>query len=180
MPVIDCGPCTLRPWREGDVPSLVRHANDREVWRQLRDRFPHPYTPADAEAWVGLTAAEDPPVHFAIEVGGEAVGGIGLELGEDVERISAELGYWLGRAHWGRGIVSAAASAVTAYALTELGLTRVFALPYAENRASIRVLEKAGYVREGRLRRAALKDGTVLDQELFAITDLDLARAGYA
>lgn len=177
--VIDCGICSLRPWRKGDEFSLAHHANDREIWRNLRDRFPHPYTVADAEAWVRLVEGEDPPVNFAIEVDGQVVGGIGLERGKDIERITAELGYWLGRAFWGRGIVSAAVRGVTAYAFSTLGLTRVYALSFARNHASLRVLEKAGYVREGRLRRFALKDGEVLDQVLFAITDQDLAAGGY-
>jgi [ribosomal protein S5]-alanine N-acetyltransferase len=177
--VIDCGIFILRPWRAGDEPSLSRHADDREIWRNLRDRFPHPYTMADAEAWIRLVAEEDRPMNFAIEVDGEAVGGIGLEQGTDIERITAELGYWLGRMFWGRGIVSAAVRGITQYAFSTLGLTRVYALPFARNVASIRVLEKAGYIREGRLRRNALKEGEVLDQVLFAITDQDLAAAGY-
>ncbi len=178
--MIDCGICTLRPWRAGDELSLAQHANDREIWRNLRDRFPHPYTVADAEAWIRFIGEENPPANFAIEVGGVTVGGIGLERGEDIERITAELGYWLGRAFWGRGIVSAAVRGVTAYAFATLDLTRVYALPFAQNRASLRVLEKAGYTREARLRRSVLKDGEVLDQWLFAITDQDLAAAGYA
>jgi RimJ/RimL family protein N-acetyltransferase len=108
------------------------------------------------------------------------VGGIGLERGEDVERVTAELGYWLGRAFWGRGIVSAAVREITGYAFATLGLTRVYALPFAQNRGSIRVLEKAGYTREGRLRRSALKEGEILEQLLLAITDQDLEGAVYA
>ena len=178
--MIDCGICTLRPWREGDEPSLVHHASDREIWRNLRDRFPHPYTVTDAEAWIRLTAEEDPPANFAIEVDGVAVGGIGLERGTDIERMTAELGYWLGRAYWGRGIVSAAVRGITGYAFSTLGLTRVHALTFARNLASIRVLEKAGYTREGRLRRSAVKEGVVLDLVLYAITDQDLVATGYA
>jgi len=78
---LDCGCCVLRPWREGDEPSLVCHANNFEVWRRLRDRFPHPYTYADAEQWIAIVQRQDPQTHFAIEVHGEATGGIGLELG---------------------------------------------------------------------------------------------------
>src|SRR5918995_4941372 len=92
---LDCGCCVLRPWREGDEPSLVRHADNREVSRRLRDGFPNPYTRADAEWWIAFAKQQDPQTQFAIEVRGEATGGIGLELGSDTERRSAEIGYWL-------------------------------------------------------------------------------------
>ena len=89
--------------------------------------------------------------------------------GADVERTSAEIGYWLGEGVWGRGIASAAVRAVSEHAFAAYGLTRLFAVPYARNAASARVLEKAGYVLEGRLRRSAIKDGVVLDQLLYAL-----------
>lgn len=170
---IDCGVCRLRPWRIGDEPSLVLHANNREIWLNLRDRFPHPYTSADAEAWVQIATSRTPQTNFAIDVLGEAVGGVSLMLHDDVERISAEIGYWLGVHFWGRGIMSAAVRGATQYAFDTFELTRVYALPYARNEASLRVLEKAGYQREGRLRRSAIKDNVVLDQVLYATTDLD-------
>ena len=173
--LIDCGVCRLRPWRAGDERRLPDHANDREVWLNLRDRFPHPYTSKDARQWVRF-AVTRPDIRFAIEVDGEAAGGLGFELHDDVERVSAEIGYWLGRRHWGRGIMSAAVSAATAYAFRAFEITRVYALPFSRNVASGRVLEKAGYTREGVLRRSAIKDGVVLDQDLFAITDLDLSQ----
>jgi len=107
---------------------------------------------------------------FAIVVEGAAVGGIGFTLLGDVERLSAEIGYWLGEAYWGRGIMTEALAAVTAYAIRSHGLTRVFAVPYEWNSASFRVLEKVGYVCEGRMRRSAIKDGQVIDQVLYAYT----------
>ena len=153
------------------------HANNHEVWLNLRDRFPQPYTPTDAKTWIQAVAGRDPPTDFAIEVSGEAIGGIGVMLHKDVERVSTELGYWLGKIFWDRGIMSVAVRAATEYAFSSFGLTRLYALPYARNLASIRVLEKAGFTREGVLRRSAIKEGVVLDQVLFAITDLDLNRA---
>ena len=165
---LPAGRCTLRPFRPADAPSLARHANNRRVWRNLRDAFPHPYTPADAEWYIARVAGQSPVTTFAVDVGGEAVGGMGFKLGTDVERFSAELGYWLGEAHWGRGVTTAAVAAVTAYAFRDLGLLRVFALPFARNLASARVLERAGYQLEGTLRRSAVKDGEVLDQRLYA------------
>jgi ribosomal-protein-alanine N-acetyltransferase len=117
------GICKLRGWREGDEPSLVRYANNREIWLNLRDRVPHPYTPADAQSWVQVASSRNPPINYAIEVDGEAVGGVSLILHEDVERVSAEVGYWLGEPFWNRGIMSAAVRAITRYAFAEFSLT---------------------------------------------------------
>ncbi len=175
---IDLDNCLLRPWRAGDEASLVAHANSRNVWLNLRDQFPHPYTPGDAEAWVEFASNQAQPTSLAIEVHSEAVGGVSLKLHTDVERVSAEIGYWLGERFWNRGIMTAAVRGVTEYGFKQFSLTRVYALPYVTNVASHRVLEKAGYSREGLLRRSAIKDGIVLDQLLFAITDHD--RAGVA
>ncbi len=168
---LDCGCCVLRAWREGDEPSLVRHANNYEVWRRLRDRFPHPYTRADAEQWLSFVQQHNPQTYFAVEVKGAAVGGIGLELKSDVERCSAEIGYWLGEAVWGKGIASAAVRGLTRYGFKVFSLTRIFAVPFANNPGSMCVLENAGYIREGLMRRSTVKEGIVLDQVLYAITD---------
>jgi RimJ/RimL family protein N-acetyltransferase len=157
-----------------DEAPLARHANSHAVWRNLRDRFPHPYTLADAEDWVRFATSWQPQTSYAIEVDGEAVGSIGFELREDVERCSAELGYWLGESIWGRGIATAAVKEATAYAFPTYALTRVYALPFGQNLASRRVLEKAGHRLEGMLRRAANKEGEVHDLALYALTDLDL------
>lgn len=171
---LDCGPCRVRAWRWEDEPSLARHADDREVSRRLRDSFPHPYTREDARRFIGFARGQEPRTTFAIAVDGEAVGGIGLRLGQEVERRSAEIGYWLGRAFWGRGIATAAVRGLTGFAFEAFGLTRVFAVPFENNPASMRVLEKCGYLREGVMRRSVVKDGVVMDQILYAITDEDL------
>lgn len=160
--------CTIRPWADADAASLHRHANDREVSMQLRDRFPYPYGIEQARqflAWIGKQPA---PTVWAIEVDREAVGGIGIELHTDVERVSAEIGYWLGKSVWGRGIATEALTAVTAEAFKRFDLSRLYAVPFADHAASLRVLEKAGYVREGHLKQSAIKDGTIRDQVLFA------------
>jgi ribosomal-protein-alanine N-acetyltransferase len=159
----------LRPWRSSDAASLVRHANDREVWRNLRDRFPHPYTPEAAEAWLAWVAQQAPSTHWAIEVDGEAGGGIGFTFGEDVHARVAEVGYWLGRAFWNRGIATEALRAVTAHAFAAHDVLRIEAHAFAWNDASLRVLEKAGYIREACLRRAVVKVGAVTDLLIFAV-----------
>lgn len=160
--------CRLRPFRDGDQASIARYANNREVWINLRDRFPHPYTRADADAWVQQVAGQDPPRQCGVEVEGEVVGGIGLTLQEDVHRRSAEIGYWLGEPFWGRGIMSEAVPAFTAYGFATFDVCRVYATVFEWNRVSARILQKAGYVLEGRLRKSVTKDGRTIDQFLFA------------
>jgi RimJ/RimL family protein N-acetyltransferase len=160
--------CRVREWRGADAASLVLHANNINVARQLRDRFPHPYGRSDATAFLRHVGAAERPSMFAIEVDGDAVGGIGFVPGADVERFSAEIGYWLGEPFWGRGIVSEALVMVTGCAFDEWNLLRLFALPFADNAASVRVLEKAGYVREARLRASSVKYGEPRDQFLYA------------
>ncbi len=169
-PVFDLGVAgaVVRPWRRGDEASLVRHANNRKIWLNLRDGFPHPYTLADAEKWVELNLGSDPTTNFAIAVDGNAVGGIGVLLRSDVERRSAEIGFWLGEPYWGRGIMTAAVRAVAEWAFTTFDLVRLFGFVFEGNTGSMRVLEKAGCVCEGRLRRAAVKDGKVIDVLLYA------------
>jgi RimJ/RimL family protein N-acetyltransferase len=160
--------CIVRRWRMEDADAVVRHANNLNVARQLRDRFPHPYLRANAIRFLKATAADPQSCNFAIEVDGEAAGAIGYVAGTDVERYSAEIGYWLGEQYWGRGVVTEALVLVTAHLFTHANLLRLFALPFADNAASIRVLEKAGFVREAILRSGSVKYGTPRDQALYA------------
>jgi RimJ/RimL family protein N-acetyltransferase len=167
-PTLDCGPCVLRAWRRDDLDALLRHADNPNVARGLRDRFPSPYTRADGERFLASLPSLRHEWRFAIEVGGEAAGGLGFHPGEDVHRHSAEVGYWLGEAHWGRGIVPAALRAVVPLAMAQLHLLRVHAGVYSNNPTSMRALERAGFEREGVQRCAALKHGALLDVIVFA------------
>ncbi|WP_437612013.1 GNAT family protein [Sorangium sp. So ce834] len=167
--IIETPSLTLRPWTAADVDALVKNADDRRIWANLRDRFPHPYTRADAEGWVALCASRAQPAEaLAIVVGGEAAGAIGLERLGDVHRCTAEIGYWLGAAYWGRGLATEAVIALTRAGLEQLGLERIQAGIFDWNRASARVLEKAGYAFEARMRRHVVKDGRVGDVLLYA------------
>ncbi|MFA7249774.1 MAG: GNAT family N-acetyltransferase [Dehalococcoidia bacterium] len=158
----------LRPWRDEDAPALAGHANNRNVSRNLRDHFPYPYTDADAREFLARRVSQAIPENLAIEAGGGAAGGIALRSGQDVNRGTAEIGYWLAEPHWGRGIMTEAARAITAYGIERLSLRRIEAGVFERNLASARVLEKAGYVLEGRLRRAVIKDGEVMDTLVYA------------
>ena len=168
MMQIACSRSHLRPLVLDDAASLADHANDRGIWENLRDRFPHPYTVADAVAYIDQVARRPLQTSFGIIVDGQAAGSISLMVGDDIARRSAEVGYWIGRAYWGRGIMAEVLEATTRCAFDHLQLARVFALPFARTQRSVRVLEKAGYVLEGVMRHSAIKDGMLLDQILYA------------
>ena len=169
--------CVVRRWQIADAAALTRHANNMNVARQLRDRFPHPYSKADANTFLKGAVADRDSSNLAIEVDGEAAGAIGYVIGTDIERYSAEIGYWLGEAHWGRGIATEALVLVTEHAFAA-NLLRLFALPFADNAGSIRVLEKAGYVREALLKSSSVKYGVPRDQALYARINPDWRGAG--
>jgi len=165
--------CVVRSWQMTDAEPMARLADNRKIWLNLRDAFPHPYGVRDAREFIKMARTRTPETMFAIAVDGEPAGGIGFVLHPDVERVSAESGYWLGEPFWGRGIAAEALAAVTGYAIQAHALTRMYALPFARNAASCRVLEKAGYVLEARLRRSAIKDGVVTDQLQYAFVVAD-------
>lgn len=158
----------LRPWRDGDQAALVAIANDRRVWRNMTDRFPHPYTAADADQWIAFNAEPGRDRHLAIEVGGALAGGIGAIAGEGLRVSTADFGYWLGQGFWGRGIASACARALADELLGSGAFERLEAAVFAWNPASMRVLEHAGFEREGVLRRSVRKDGELIDSVLCA------------
>ena len=164
---IECGSCVLRPFAPADAPSIATHANDRDIWLQVRDRFPHPYTRLHADEFISHAMTKSPPQNLAVCVDDTAVGSISIFPQTDIERVSAEIGYWLGKPYWGRGIMTPAVKSMTRYAIDNFGLTRVFAVIGAHNTGSMRVLEKAGFVREGFLKQSSIKNGQIQDQYLY-------------
>jgi [ribosomal protein S5]-alanine N-acetyltransferase len=166
--LLDLGDLQVRSWRKSDLDALLRHANNPKIAANLRDQFPHPYTRRDAIEYLGFVRDQRPERAFALQHNDEAIGGLGFQTGIDISRVSAEIGYWVSEAYWGRGFATRAVCASTEWAFTEYKLTRVFALVFAYNTASIRVLEKAGFQREGVLRRSAVKNGVILDQAIYA------------
>ncbi len=157
----------LRAWRQDDLASLLCHADDPQVPRGLSDRFPHPYTRADGEAFLaGRVVDFDQPV-FAIEIDGEACGGIAVRPHAGERAHSAELGYWLGRQHWGKQHMTRVVAAYLAWVVPALGLRRVEANVLDINPASARVLEKNGFVEEGCRSAAILKPDGWHDLRLF-------------
>ena len=158
----------LRPWRPGDEGALVRHANNRAVWRNMTNRFPHPYTLRDALAWIAVANQNrDNARHYAIDHGGEAIGSVGFERLDDLRTRTAEIGYWIGEPFWGRGIAPAALARATREAFGAYDFERLQATVLDWNPRSARVLQKCGYQLEGIERRAAFKDGQVCDLHMY-------------
>ncbi|MCB1095544.1 MAG: GNAT family N-acetyltransferase [Verrucomicrobiae bacterium] len=162
--------CTLRALDAGDAESIARYANNPNIARNLRDHFPSPYSLADAREFLKLVSESDRAVHFAIEVSGEAIGVMGVHRRDDVHRLTAEIGYWIGEPFWGRGIATEAVIAVTDDLFETTDLVRLDAIVYSWNPASSRVLEKAGYTREALLSSYVIKNDQVLDGRLYART----------
>jgi RimJ/RimL family protein N-acetyltransferase len=158
----------VRLWRRDDLDALLLHANNPKIAANLRDQFPHPYTRRDGIDYLNHVRAMDVPMSLAMEYDSEAIGGIGFKLGVDIARLSVEMGYWLAEPHWGRGLTTRAVIAASEWAFATYGVVRIFATTFSHNVASMRVLEKSGFEREGILRRSAIKNGVILDQVLYA------------
>jgi ribosomal-protein-alanine N-acetyltransferase len=166
---IAAGELALRPWVAADVEALTRLGDDRDIWRNLHDPFPHPFTPPSAEMWLADRLTEPPTQRSsAILRRGEVVGGIRLRQNAGAHSICADLTFWVGRAFRGKGIATGAVRLATTFALETLLLERVQAFVFDWNPGSGRVLEKAGFTLEGRLRHYVLKDGRLGDALLYA------------
>ena len=170
LPTLQGERCLLRALVPADAPALVTHANDPAVARNLFDAFPQPYTPEVAAAWAGHEAASGVfGWVWAITLDGALVGCIGLRPEAGWLRCNAEIGYWIGQAHWRRGITADAVRQVTDWAFAALPeITRIHAPIFSWNEGSQAVARKCGYVREGLLRQSAIKDGGVIDRVLWA------------
>jgi RimJ/RimL family protein N-acetyltransferase len=160
----------LRQFRLSDIRSLVKHANNKKISDNLRDRFPHPYTEKDAEWFINHSLSYKTfSRNFVIELNNEAAGSISITPDEDVYRLNAEIGYWLGEAHWGKGIMTSVIQMTVKYAFENLGIKRVYATPFATTIGSIKVLEKAGFVREAIIRQGVIKNNKILDYYIYSI-----------
>ncbi|MCK9617863.1 MAG: GNAT family N-acetyltransferase [Lentimicrobiaceae bacterium] len=160
---------TLRPFTLQDARSLALHANNLKIARNLRDAFPHPYNLEDAEKWIETTKYESDNLMLAIEIGGEVVGAVGMHRFKDVYRLKAEIGYWLSEKYWGKGIVTEALSAFVRHIFSTTDLIRIQAEIFEHNKASMRVLEKAGFACEAIHRKAVIKNGKILDEYIYVI-----------
>ena len=158
----------LRKWNDADLESLVKYANNNNVAKWLTNGFPHPYTQEDGKAFLAMFANDNPTKVFAIDVNGEAVGSIGIFPQSDIHAKSAEIGYWLAEEFWGQGIMAKVIDEIVDYGFNTFDIIRIFARPFSTNLGSHRVLEKAGFTLEARLKNALFKNGEILDEWIYA------------
>ncbi|SRR5258705_13468987 len=160
---------TLRPWTIDDLESLVKFANNFDIAKNMTDQFPFPYTIEKGKLFIA-TATKEPPFHImAIDINGEAVGGIGIHPQSDIQCKNAELGYWLAQPYWGHGIMSKAIIQMVDYGFQTWDINRIFARPFGTNIASQKALEKAGFIMEGRFEKSFYKNGQYLDELVYAV-----------
>lgn len=157
----------IRQWKNEDLQELVTQADNINVWNNLRNYFPHPYTEEHGKAWLEKVVDALPAINMAIEADGKLAGGIGLILNGDVYIKSAEIGYWLGEQYWGKGIATEAVRQMTEYAFYYFDLVRLYAEVFETNKASMRVLEKNGYYLEGVRRKAVFKNDVLMDDYIW-------------
>lgn len=162
------GDIELRPLRYADKITLANLANNKKIWNNLKDEFPHPYLIEDAEKFIDNAKFQEPQVNFAITYNYEFAGVIGIILQADVYRKGAEIGYWIGEPFWNKGISTAALKLATDYGFTTLNLERLHAGVFYFNQESIKVLEKCGYKLEGISRNAVFKNGNLIDEHRYA------------
>ena len=159
----------LRPWKISDLDNLVKYANNWNIAKNMTDQFPFPYSEKDGKAFIEMATKDDPIHIFAIDIDGQAVGGIGIHPQNDIHRKNAELGYWLAEPFWGQGVISNAIKLIVDFAFETYAINRVFARPYGTNIASQKVLEKNNFVLEGKFDQVLIKDNLLLDELVYAI-----------
>jgi len=156
----------LRAFKASDTDLLVSYLNSPKVTRYITSAIAQPYTEGDAQWWVeegsGIAHAK------AIEFNGTLVGCISANVGEFEYSRSAELGYWVAREYWNKGIASEAIKLFTDSIFSSTDITRLFVSVVAENAASLRVLEKNAYTNEGTHRQASFKNGRYFDEHCLA------------
>ncbi|WP_183568488.1 GNAT family N-acetyltransferase [Mucilaginibacter sp. SP1R1] len=160
---------TLRQWKPGDAASLQKHADNTNISDFLFDRFPSPYTLTDAEQFINSKINQEPVTNFAITIDDEVVGVIGIDFRADIYRKAPLIGYWVSEQLWGKGIMPQAVNLVTNYGFTHLDIVRIQAGVLGNNPKSMRVLEKAGFTKEGILRNSIIKNNQILDEHIYAI-----------
>ena len=163
----------LRGFDFEDAVTIARLCDNPKIWNNLRDYVPSPYGLKDAEDFITHCLVEHPQTTFAIEYEGELVGVIGLETQSDVYKLTAEIGYWIGEDYWNLGISTRAIRLISEYGFSQLGLVRIFAGVFDYNKASQRVLEKAGFHLEGVLRKALFKNNQIFDEYRYALIKED-------
>lgn len=159
----------LRPFRESDLPALVKHASHPSVAANLTDSFPNPFTEEAGSRFIAQAIA-GPALRRCIQVGGECAGAVGLHPKEDLWRNNLEMGFWLAAEHRGKGVMTEAIRQMVVLGFeTYPEVTRIYASPFGTNIASQRALEKAGFTLEATLKGTLVKNGVVHDELIYAV-----------
>jgi [ribosomal protein S5]-alanine N-acetyltransferase len=159
---------TLRKWESTDIDSLVKYANNYNIAKFLTNAFPYPYTKADGEQFLSMFANDNPTRVFAIEINGQTVGSIGIFPQADIQCKNAEMGYWLAEPFWGKGIVTEAIKRMVNFGFDTFDINRIYARPFGSNKASQKVLEKAGFQLEARFEKTLFKNDVYEDELVYA------------
>ena len=157
----------LREMNDSDAESIAKHANNKKVFDNLRDFFPYPYTVQDALKFIEGCNKQIQKTVFGISVNDEIAGTIGCGIFKDVSRMTAEMGYWIGEAYWGKGIVSKCIEVFTNYMFSNFNIIRIQAPVFEFNKPSMRVLEKNGFYLESVMKQSAIKNEKIIDMLLY-------------
>jgi [ribosomal protein S5]-alanine N-acetyltransferase len=163
----------LREFRDSDKDKLATLCNNKKIWNNVRDLLPYPYSEENAKEFIKACKEENPQVNFAIQYKDEFVGCIGLVKQSDVYKKSAEIGYWIGEPYWGLGIATKAVGLIVDYGFHTLGFIRIYSGVFDFNKASQKVLEKNGFALEGIFKKSVYKNGSIIDEYRYAITDIN-------
>lgn len=168
--------CRIRKWELSDAKDLAAALSNKKVQDNLRDGLPYPYTVQDGKEFISamLSADESETFAFAITVDNMVIGSIGIFRQGNIHRQTAELGYYIAEEYWGKGIMTEAVKQICEYVFANSDIIRIYAEPFAYNIASCRVLEKVGFQYEGTLRSNAVKNGRVIDMEMYSLLKAEI------
>ena len=163
--------CIIRSWKKEDADDLALALNNKKILDNLRDGLPFPYTAEDAAEYINamLNADRNKVYAFAIVLDNKVIGSIGAFRQENIHFQTAEMGYYIAESCWGKGIGTSAVKQICDFMFSNTDIIRIYAEPFANNAASCRILEKAGFSYEGTLRKNAVKNGAVIDMRMYAL-----------
>lgn len=159
----------FRKWKYEDKDSLLKYANNKKIFDNMRDMYPYPYTSEAADNYLKRATGDEAIKIFAIEINGEAAGSIGIFPKDDIEKLNAEVGYWIAEEYWGKGVATQALKFIIDYGFSTFAVDRIFAIPFPHNIASQKVIQKSGMALEAIIKDSLIKNGMVMDQLIYAI-----------
>jgi len=158
--------CKIRKWKLSDAKDLASVISNKKIQDNLRDGLPYPYTEQDATDYISAMLSEDEnkTLAFAITIDNKAIGSIGAFRQKNIHRHTAEIGYYIAE----EGLMTEAVKQICSYIFDKSNIVRIYAEPFSYNKASCRVLEKAGFLYEGTLRSNAIKNGKTIDMLMYS------------